>query len=114
MADPTKKRLLTDKEISLCETYSGLGLTVQDMAALVGVSKKTFERRMHDQTELADALLKGRAKADSQVVQSAFKQAISGKSPAMTIFWLKCRKGWKELITTDEDPEYEVPETLKE
>ena len=29
-------------------------------------------------------------------MQTAFKMAISGKCPAMTIFWLKTRAGWSE------------------
>lgn len=113
MADPTKKRLLTPDEIRLCETYYGLGLTIADMSALIGVSKATFERRMNDQPDLAEGLLKGKAKADAQVTQSAFKQAISGKNPAMTMFWLKCRKGWKDQPEERDEKPYKPPETLK-
>ena len=36
------------------------------------------------------------AKANAKVVQSAFRQAISGKNTAMTIFWLKARLGWSD------------------
>ena len=114
MADPTKKRLLTPEELKRCETYYGLGLTISDMAALIGISKSTFEARQRDQPALAQGLLKGQAMADAQVTQSAFKQAISGKCPAMTMFWLKCRKGWKDNTgeNLDQKP-YKAPETLK-
>jgi hypothetical protein len=30
------------------------------------------------------------------VMQTAFKMAVSGKTPAMTMFWLKTQAGWKE------------------
>jgi len=114
MPDPTKKRLITEDEIKRCQTYYGLGLTIADMSALVGVSKATFERRINDQPELLEALLKGKAQADAQVTQSLFKQAISGKNTAATIFWLKCRKGWKEAeFSSKEDKDYDPPETLK-
>jgi len=114
MADPTKKRLLTPEEIKRCETYYGLGLTIQDMAALIGIGKATFERRMSDQPSLAEALLKGKAMADAQVTQSLFKQATSGKHPASTMFWLKCRKGWKDTPEDREEKAYKTPKTLKE
>lgn len=114
MADPTKKILITPEQIEQCSIYAGLGLTVEDMAALCNVSKATFERRMNDQPELAEGILKGRAKASAKVTQSLFKQATSGKNTAATIFWLKVRKGWKEADLADTaDETYERPETLK-
>jgi predicted DNA-binding protein (UPF0251 family) len=114
MADPTKKKLLTPEQIERCEFYSGLGLTQVDMAALCNMSRATFQRRIHDQPQLADALLKGEAIAASKVANSLFKQATSGKNTAATIFWLKVRKGWKESDNYDDTNEdYKRPDTLK-
>lgn len=114
MADPTKKRLLTEDEIRRISFYSGMGLSVTKMSALIGISKATFERRYKDQPELVEALLKGRAQAESAVTKSCYDQAVSGRSPTMTIFWLKCRAGWKEAEFSDkEDKAYTPPATLK-
>ena len=33
---------------------------------------------------------------DKAVAQALYKMAISGTCPAATMFWLKCRAGWKE------------------
>lgn len=79
------------------ETMSGLGLTVDKMAAIFGLSKKTFERIVADNPEVSDALEKGRAAAEANVTKTAYSLAVSGKVPAMTMFWLKCRARWREV-----------------
>ena len=96
MADSTKKRLLSQQEIDQAEKMAGLGMNGDQIGLIIGVSKKTIERRMHDQPELAVALERGRAKASAAVRNTAFKMATSGKHAAMTIFWLKCRDQWRE------------------
>jgi transcriptional regulator with XRE-family HTH domain len=113
LGDSTKTRYLTKEEIARCQKYYGLGLTIADMAAIIGISKASFERRMNDQPELREGLLKGAADAAGAVMNSLFKQATSGKNTAATIFWLKCRKGWKEpAVSEHDDPQYKPPESL--
>lgn len=82
---------------------AGLGLKVEHIAAVLGMSKATFDRRQADQPGVREALLKGRAKAATQVLQTLFKMAISGKCVAATIFWTKVREGWKEDDAGAED-----------
>lgn len=97
---------LTPQAIQQLETMSGLGLTVEQMSAVLGMSKKTLERRMGEVPGAKDALEKGRALAALNVTTTAFKLATSGESPAMTMFWLKCRERWKEVHTISlEDPD---------
>lgn len=97
------KRLFDEKEIRQISTLAGYGMNIEQIAAVMGVSKPTFERRQVDQPEVADGILKGRAQASANVRQTAYKMAVSGKSAVMTIFWLKCREGWKEpLAPADE------------
>lgn len=91
-------RYFNEKEIAQIETMSGLGMPVPQIAAVLGSSKASFERRQGDQPEINEALLKGRARASAQVRKTAFAMATSGKHPALTIFWLKCREGWKECM----------------
>ena len=87
---------LTKQDMERIETMAGLGLTVTQMSAILGISKKTFERRMNDNQDVNDAISKGRASASAKVLDSAFKMAVSGRHVAMTIFWLKCREHWKD------------------
>ena len=92
-----KKLDLSPDEVKRIETMAGLGLNVSQMAAVLNMSKKTFERRMHDTEGASDALEKGRASAALNVTKTAYSLATSGKVPAMTMFWLKCRERWKEV-----------------
>jgi hypothetical protein len=94
MAKP--KPQLTPEQIKRVETYAGIGLSVEKMAAIFGISKRTLERIVKAQPEVNDALLKGRAIASSTVLKTAYDMATSGKNPVMTIFWLKVREHWKE------------------
>lgn len=114
MADPTEKRLLDAKELEQVEKLSGLGMNIKQIGYVIGVSKSTMERRIKDQPEVAEAVEKGRAMALANVTKSAYQQAISGKVPAMTMFWLKCRAGWSETDAEDEKQgEYKAPKSLR-
>jgi len=93
---PRAKIELSEEELSKITTMAGLGLTVVQMAAILGMSKATFDRRMSDTEGASEALEKGRATAAQNVMATAYKMAISGNVPAMTMFWLKCRQRWKE------------------
>lgn len=86
----------TPEQIRLIETMSGLGLTTDDMAALIDISKTTFERGVKRYSAMREALSKGRAKANAKLTETAFKMATNGKNPAMTIFLCKVRLRWKE------------------
>ncbi|HEV8043810.1 MAG TPA: hypothetical protein VGP38_01435 [Rubrobacter sp.] len=89
-------RTFTPTEIGQLERMAGLGMPTDQIAAVLGTSKKTLERRVKDQPGVNDALLRGRAKISAAVRQTLFTMATSGKCVAATIFWLKVREGWKE------------------
>jgi hypothetical protein len=91
-----KKMALDANQLQQIEGMAGVGLKVDQMAGILGISKRTFERRMQDTPGAIDALEKGRAKASFTITKTAFEMAKSGQHVAMTIFWLKCREGWKE------------------
>ena len=112
MADPTEKRLLTEDEIDKAAKMAGLGMTVTAIGKVLGVSKSTMERRMRDQEGVADAIQKGREQASAKVRATAFNMATSGKCPAMTIFWLKVREGWKESVDVNLIPKPTIIEKL--
>jgi DNA-binding CsgD family transcriptional regulator len=95
MANRSKQ--LDDQALREVEMLAGLGLRLDDIAAVKGMSDDTLKKHA------ADSLKKGRANAKAQVMQTAFKMAISGKCPAMTIFWLKTRAGWSEKHSPDAD-----------
>jgi len=77
------------------------GLNNDQMASLLGMGKAVFDRRMAEMPDVKEAVAKGRSQAIYNVGVSAYQQAISGKVPAMTMFYLKCRAGWKETAVTE-------------
>lgn len=90
------KKRLSESEIKQIETMAGLGLKIEQMAAVLGMSKATFDRRMNDTKGASESLEKGRSAAALNVTKTAYQLATGGKVPAMTMFWLKCRERWKE------------------
>ena len=108
------KKTLTEKEIAMCGALKAGGMTNKELAMICDMGVSTFERLLANDPELKESILKGAAQRDAKVTQSAYEQAVSGKSPTMTIFWLKCRRGWKEAeFATKEDKPYKAPDTLK-
>lgn len=75
---------------------AGYGMTNVQIASIYEMSHTTFEKLLKEDEELASAMKAGKEQLNEMVINSAFEQAVSGKVPAMTMFWLKCRAGWKE------------------
>lgn len=89
---------LSDKEIESIEAMAGYGMSVEKIAHVLRMSKVTLERRMRDtppERGAKDAMSRGRAKAEAEVTQTAYKMATSGNKTDMTKFWLNCRAGWR-------------------
>lgn len=114
MADSTITRDLSDHEIEQASVMAGLGMNMKQIATVIGVSKSTLDRRMKDQKGVAEAIEKGRGESLAKVSKTAFTMATSGKSPVMTIFWLKCKGGWSEtdVDTREKDEGYKSPVSL--
>lgn len=87
---------LTVEHRKQIETMSGLGMNLRQIAAVLGVTEITLKRRLSEDPDLFDTVEKGRAMAISVVARTAYQLATSGKVPAMTMFYLKCRAGWSE------------------
>jgi hypothetical protein len=58
---------------------------------LINVCLTTFRRAF------AKEIREASPTANQEIILSAYQQAKSGKVPAMTMFWLKCRCGWREV-----------------
>jgi predicted DNA-binding protein (UPF0251 family) len=86
---------LTDEQIELVEDMAGRGMTVPQMSGMLGISKKTFERRVKEDELLADALEKGRSKALYAITGHLYNKCAKGDTGAIC-FFLKCRAGWRE------------------
>jgi len=95
------KVIIDAEKLTLIGKMAAAGLNNDQMSAILGVSTSTFDDRMAERPDIKQAVAEGRAKAIFNVAVSAYAQAISGKVPAMTMFYLKCRAGWKETQVTE-------------
>ena len=91
-------------DLQAAEELASLGLTDQQIADSLGISRSTLSRRKADDDTFEAILRKGKAKAIVKV-SSALMQEVENGSLRAIIFYLKCRAGWRE-----EEPEIkEIP-----
>ena len=105
--------IFTEKDLKQIETMSGFGMSLNQMASILGISKSTLDRRIAENNKsnpINDAIQKGKGSATYNVIRSAYQMAISGHHPSMTMFWLKCRNNWSELGKAENEDEevYEI------
>lgn len=82
---------LPEETITYIQGMAGYGLTVRDIAAILGMSKATLERYYAKQPEVHEALVRGRALQFAKIAKTGANMAADGKHPQMTMFWLRCR-----------------------
>jgi hypothetical protein len=76
----------TAEQRKLVRSLAALGVPQQRMCVLVGLrSPKTL--RKHFRPELSN----GFAEAYAAVARTAYEMAVSGRYPAMSMFWDKCQ-----------------------
>ena len=81
----------TAEQYRMVKSLAAYGMRQSEIAAMLELrSEKTLRKHFRS------ALDRGAAEANSQVAQSLYRLATSGKSAAAAIFWLKCRAGWRE------------------
>lgn len=102
------KLKLTDEDYTKIQSMAGIGLNMEQMAALLGVCRKTLFKMASLDGKLKETIMRGRANAIMNVSNTAYKTAISGKYPEMTRFYLKCRAGWKESMDLNVNGKTEV------
>jgi len=80
---------------------SAIGTPMEDMGYILGCSRETIRNAAKDENgPVFLALSKGRAEGKQAVRQTLWKEAVSGKQPAMTIFYCKTQLGMKEEALT--------------
>lgn len=94
----TKPKIELD--LQKVEELAGLGLTRAEVALSLGVSYSTLNRRMKDSDDFAEAVKKGRAKANIFVGGQLMEKIRNGDTTAI-IFYLKTRAGWTETHRTE-------------
>ena len=90
MANLKNEHIPTAEQRELVFELASQGKPQYEIAKHVGIALHTL--RKHYRQELDDAA----PIANERVKQTAYQLATSGESPAMTMFWLKCRDNWRE------------------
>lgn len=77
------------------EKMTALGLSSDDIAAVLRIEPKLLKKYYAYEIETADK------RTNAEVAKIALQMAMSGAVPDMTKFWLKTRAGWKETKVTE-------------
>ena len=81
----------------VCEQVENLaaqGLTVDQIALVLGVSHWTIYERQNEYPEFSDAIKRGRGKGIANVTNALYEKATVDKDNTAMIFYLKNRAGW--------------------
>lgn len=97
-------------DVALVEKLAGLGLTLDQIAAALGWSPATLDRKLKE-PELAAAYGKGRALAAQSMASRLWDIAMSNdekgiptkQATTAAIFWLKAQAKWSERLTLELD-----------
>lgn len=97
----SKWEQVKDKLI-LVEGWARDGLTDEQIANNLGISKDTFYKYKKNYADFSDSLKKGKEVIDYEVENALLKNALSGNITAQ-IFWLKNRKPkqWKDKVNVE-------------
>lgn len=97
----SKWEQVKDKLI-LIEGWARDGLTDEQIAEKLGISKDTFYQYKKKYPDFSDSLKKGKEIVDYQVENALLQNAMNGNITAQ-IFWLKNRKPhkWKDKVDVE-------------
>lgn len=97
----------TEKDRLQVKMLSAMGIGIDDISRVIGVSAPTLRKHYEREVEL------GHIEANAKVAGSLFRQATDPTKPNVTaaIFWLKVRAGWREA---DRDGEAFTPKAPRE
>jgi hypothetical protein len=91
----------SDDGLLLIEGWARDGLTNEQIAHNIGISRETLNVWTKKYSDISDALKKSKDVVDRQVENALFKKACEGDTTAM-IFWLKNRRpnDWRDKRET--------------
>jgi predicted DNA-binding protein (UPF0251 family) len=87
---------LTAKEITQIKGMAGLGMTLEAIAPILGVSKSYLYEECKANPAVADAYENGKSTMQLKVAQALVKQALEGNNLSAIIWYEKTRSGKKE------------------
>ena len=99
-------------DLSKVESLAAQGLTEEQIADALGVSRATVTRNKRDNDAFAAAIKSGKAKGIA-VVSSKLMEQVKGGNVTAMIFFLKSRAGWNDR-PEPEQPKENMQEVLRD
>ena len=102
MAKSKVDKWLEPENLLLLEDWARMGLTDEQIAHNMGISRSTLSEYKVKYKDIADTLKKGKDVVDIQVENALLKSALEGSNTAQ-IFWLKNRRPdrWRDKRDVD-------------
>lgn len=97
----------TPKELEQISLMAGLGLPIERIALILGISPATFYRKKKLVYEVKQAYEKGLAKSEFTISKTLFELATQEKNLSAIIWWEKTRFGRAERVETKQSIEIE-------
>jgi hypothetical protein len=89
--------LINDEMIRRAEAYAAQGLTMPQIASVLGMSQTTLYDKKSKFSEFSDAIKRGKDKGIATITNALFNKARDGDNTAM-IFYLKNQAGWQDRV----------------
>ena len=87
----TRPRVQID--LQQVEELASRGLTMEQIAAALGICDRTLYRKKGTMSDLSEAIKRGKAKGVATVSNALFERAVQGDVKAQ-MFYLERRGGW--------------------
>ena len=91
---------VTPEVIKSAEQFMAQGLTREQCAANLGISRSKFFEIQEQNVDFLDAIKKGEARGIGDVTNALFENATVKKDNTAIIFYLKNRAGWVDKSET--------------
>jgi len=89
--------LINDEMIRRAEAYAAQGLTMPQIASVLGMSQTTLYDKKGKFTEFSEAIKRGKDKGIATITNALFNKARQGDNTSM-IFYLKNQAGWQDRV----------------
>lgn len=96
------QKWLEPEGLQLLEGWARDGLTDEQIAKKIGISRETLNQWKHKYADISDTLKKGKEVVDYEVENALLDSALAGNTTAQ-IFWLKNRRPdkWRDKPPVD-------------
>jgi hypothetical protein len=87
---------ITEELCKKAETLAAQGLTVSEIASVLGVGERTLYEKQAKFPQFSQAITDGRAKGIATITNSLFQKAKSGDTPAIKYYLNNRSEEWSE------------------